>query len=123
MTSPTARQVPASDALAGVPDVIRRYFELDADRAIESIVALFTDHAQVVDEGQARHGRSEIREWQIGPASKYTYTTQVLHSEALGANRYGVTGRLTGNFPGGVAEVRWNFTLASDRIEQLHIAP
>ena len=61
MSSTTTRAMPINDALAGVPDVIRRYFELDADRAIDSIVALFTDHAQVVDESEARHGRSEIR--------------------------------------------------------------
>lgn len=123
MSSTTTRAMPINDALAGVADVIRRYFELDADRAIDSIVALFTDHAQVVDEGEARHGSSEIREWQIGPASKYTYTTEVLHSEELDANRYAVTGRLTGNFPGGVAELKWNFKLAGDRIDQLIIAP
>ena len=99
------------------------YWRIVLPNCIGSIVALFTDHAQVVDEGEARHGRSEIREWQIGPASKYTYTTQVLHSEELDANRYAVTGRLTGNFPGGVAELRWNFKLAGDRIEQLIIAP
>jgi hypothetical protein len=62
MSSTTTRAMPINDALAGVADVIRRYFELDADRAIDSIVALFTDHAQVVDEGEARHGSSEIRE-------------------------------------------------------------
>jgi hypothetical protein len=123
MSAMTTRETPTNDALAGVPGVIGRYFELDADRAIDSIVALFTDHAQVVDEGEARHGRSAIREWQIGPASKYTYTTQVLRSEELDANLYAVTGRLTGNFPGGVAELRWTFKLAGDRIEHLIIAP
>ena len=37
-------------------EVIRRYFELDADRDIDSIVALFSDDATVVDEGETRHG-------------------------------------------------------------------
>ena len=64
--------------LEGVPDVIRRYFVLDADREIDSIVALFTDDATVIDEGETRHGTMEIRAWQTGPASQYTYTTDVL---------------------------------------------
>jgi len=64
-------------------DLIRRYFDLDADRDIESIVALFRDDAIVVDEGQTRHGTEEIRAWQVGPASKYTYTTEVLDIVAL----------------------------------------
>jgi hypothetical protein len=109
--------------LEAVPDVVRRYFEHDADRAIESIVALFTDDATVVDESQTRHGTTAIRAWQTGAASRYTYTTDVLGTEALTADRFVVTGRLTGNFPGGTAELKWTFTVAGDRISQLVIAP
>ena len=108
---------------AGLPEVIRRYFALDADRAIDSIMALFTDDATVIDEGETRHGTAEIRAWQTGAASRYTYTTEVLGAEALAANHYVVAGRLTGNFPGGVAELKWDFTLAGDQINQLTIAP
>ena len=103
--------------------MIRRYFELDADRAIDSIVELFTDDATVVDGGETRHGTAQTRAWQTGPASKYTYTTEVLDTEALDADRYAVTGRLTGNFPGGVAELKWDFKLAGDRIDRLTVAP
>ena len=110
-------------ALEGVPDVVGRYFVLDADREIESIVALFTDDATVVDEGETRHGTTAIRAWQTGPASQYTYTTDVLGTDTLTADRFVVTGRLTGNFPGGTAELKWNFTVAGDRISQLVIAP
>jgi hypothetical protein len=109
--------------LEGVPGVIRRYFVLDADREIDSIVALFSDDATVVDEGETRHGTTAIRAWQTGPASQYTYTTDVLGTDALTADRFAVTGRLTGNFPGGTAELKWDFTLAGDRISQLVIAP
>jgi hypothetical protein len=109
--------------LEGVPDVIRRYFVLDADREIDSIVALFSDDATVVDEGETRHGTTAIRAWQTGPASQYTYTTDVLGTDALTADRFVVTGRLTGNFPGGTADLTWDFTVAGDRISQLVIAP
>lgn len=104
-------------------DLIRRYFDLDADRDIESIVALFSDDAIVVDEGQTRHGTEEIRAWQVGPASKYTYTTEVLDTVALEADRYVVTGRLAGNFPRGSAELTWDFTVAGGRISRLVIEP
>ncbi len=49
--------------------------------------------------------------------------SRVLHSDDLDADRYAVIGRLTGNFPGRVAELKWSFKLAGDRIEQLIIAP
>lgn len=108
---------------ADVPEVIREYFARDADRAIDSIVALFTEDAAVTDEGETRHGTAQIRAWQTGPASQYTYTTEILGTDALAADRYVVTGRLTGNFPGGVAELRWDFTLRGERINTLVIAP
>jgi hypothetical protein len=108
---------------ATIPDVISRYFEFDAERDIDSIVALFADDATVVDEGEAREGIEAIRAWQVGPASRYTYATEVSGTEPLGADRYLVAGRLTGNFPGGAADLKWDFTVAGDRITRLVIAP
>ena len=65
----------------------------------------------------------EIRAWQTGPASRYRYTTEVLGTVAVEPDRYVVTGRLTGNFPGGIAELKWDFALAGGRIRRLVIAP
>jgi ketosteroid isomerase-like protein len=44
--------------------------EADARRDIDAIVALFSDEAVVVDEGQTYHGKASIRGWQEGAASK-----------------------------------------------------
>jgi hypothetical protein len=108
---------------AAVPDVVSRYFEFDADRDIDAIIGLFAHDATVVDEGEARHGTTEIRAWQTGPASKYTYTTEITRREALGAGRHLLTGRITGNFPGGTADLKWEFTIADEHITRLVIAP
>jgi ketosteroid isomerase-like protein len=105
------------------PDVISRYFEADARRDIDAIVALFTEDAVVVDEGKTWRGIGKIRAWREGPASLYQYTTEVFDTNAAGEDEYLVTGRLEGNFPGGTAELKWRFTLAGDRISHLHIAP
>jgi hypothetical protein len=104
-------------------DLVRRYFELDAGREIDAIVALFHDDASVVDEGETHRGTAAIRAWQLGPASRYTYTTEILDSVALAPDRHVVTGRLTGNFPGGSVELKWDFTVAGGRISRLVIAP
>jgi ketosteroid isomerase-like protein len=106
-----------------LPDVISRYFERDTDRDIHSIVKLFADDATVIDEGEERHGTAEIQAWQTGAASRYTYTTEITATKALGPDRYLVTGRLTGNFPGGTADLNWDFTIAGQRITRLVIAP
>ena len=108
---------------ATIPEAISRYFEFDAQRDIDSIVAPFADNATVVDEGEAREGSQAIRAWQVGPASKYEYATEISGTESLGADRYLVTGRLTGSFPGGTADLKWDFTIAGDRITRLVIAP
>ncbi len=106
-----------------VADVVTRYFESDARRDIDAIVALFTGNAVVVDEGQTRRGTAEIQDWREGTASKYQYTTEVLGAERTGEDRYLVTGRLTGNFPGGTADLKWRFTVDGDLITRLEIAP
>ena len=54
------------------------------DRDIDSIVSLFADDATVIDEGEKHHGTAEIRAWQTGAASKYTYTTEITSTQALG---------------------------------------
>jgi hypothetical protein len=106
-----------------VPDVVSRYFELDADRDIDSIVSLFADDATVIDEREEHHGTAEIRAWQTGAASKYTYTTEITSTEAVGPDHYRVNGRLTGNFHGGTADLNWDFTIAGQHITRLVIAP
>jgi hypothetical protein len=112
-----------TNATAIPDDIVRRYFELDADRDVDAILALFSDDATVIDEGKQRHGTLEIRAWQTGDASRYTYTTEILQAVALAPDRRVVIGRLTGNFPGGVAELKWDFTVAGKRIARLVIAP
>jgi ketosteroid isomerase-like protein len=106
-----------------VPDVITGYFEADARRDTDAVVALFTDDAVVVDEGHTYRGRGEIRAWRNGPASQYQYTTQLSSTDHTGPGEYLVAGGLTGNFPGGTAKLRWRFTVACDSIQHLHIAP
>ena len=108
--------------LEGLPDVVRHYFELDP-RDIDGFVALFSDEATVVDEGKAYQGPGEIRARRTETAIKYTYTTEVFGSDAPSAGRYLVTGRLTGDFPGGTADLRWDFAVTGDLISRLVIAP
>ncbi len=57
-----------------VPDVINRYFEADARRDIDAIVALFADNAVVGDEGETWRGISKIRAWREGPNSLFLIT-------------------------------------------------
>ena len=108
---------------AEFPAVIEGFFAFDGLRDIDSLVGLFTDDATVVDEGVARHGTTEIRAWQTGAASEYTYTKGILGGEAFASDRYVVTCRLKGNFPGGTADLAYDFSVVGERISRLVIAP
>ena len=112
----------APGMLERLPDVVRRYVELDPGD-VDGFVSLFSDDATVVDEGKTYHGRGEVRGWRTGPAVKYTYTTEVLDREVRSAGRYLVTARLKGDFPGGTVDLTCDFTVTSDLISRLVIAP
>jgi hypothetical protein len=43
------------------PEVISRYFELDADRNVDPITALFSDDPTALDECKTHHGAHQIR--------------------------------------------------------------
>lgn len=101
--------------------VITHYFEANALRDIDAMVALFSNEAVVVDEARTYHSLKEIRGWREGVASVYQYTTQIDEIRHINEKNYLVTGRLTGNFPGGTAELQWRFTLSHDLISRLEI--
>lgn len=104
-----------------VPDVVTRYFEADSHQDLDALAVLFTDDAEVVDESRTRRGVEEIRAWRAEVAAKYRYTTEVRGAEDVGGDTHLVTGRIEGDFPGGVADLTWRFTLAGDRIRRLTI--
>jgi ketosteroid isomerase-like protein len=109
-----------------IPGIVSTYLQIagSVDRAdADRIAACFTDDAELTDEGQTRRGRVAIREWWQGPATTYDYTVQVRGGRAVDSDRYVVFTRLTGNFPGGTADLADRFTLRDGRIAQLDIAP
>jgi len=89
-----------------VPEVITRYFEGDARRDIDGVVALFTDDAVVVDEGERRGvkvaGGELYAEWfpergeRVGTAGRKgpARTDPV---RVFGQHRRGVGGRVGGH--------------------------
>jgi alkanesulfonate monooxygenase SsuD/methylene tetrahydromethanopterin reductase-like flavin-dependent oxidoreductase (luciferase family) len=116
------RHVLTSDD-AAVRAVVTRYFGADARRDHDAILALFSDDATVVDERQTWRGPDEIRAWRLGPASKYTYTTEIASIEQFDADHYRASGRIEGDFPGGSAQLNWDFTITGGFISRLAIAP
>ena len=106
-----------------VPNVVQRYFALDADHDVEGLVALFTNDAVVIDEGRRREGTDAIRSWRTEVADRYEYRTTILDAPAAEGPNCRVRARLDGNFPGGTVELNYDFVTDGDRITYLKIAP
>jgi len=113
----------AFDATA-LPPVVARYLAAQDDAGTRpAIIDLFAPDARVVDEGIERVGSDAIRDWLATTASAFEYTTTFVDQRNDGGGAWVVRARLEGNFPGGVADLRYSFSVADDHIVDLMIAP
>jgi hypothetical protein len=104
-----------------LPKPVAAYFiadELDG----EAVARCFTDDAVVKDEGHIYNGRAAIKEWKEDASAKYVYTSEPLACEQQDG-KVVVTCRLTGNFPGSPADLRFFFELLGEQIASLEVVP
>ena len=102
-----------------LPPPIASYFAADtADAA--TVAGCFGENAVVVDEGRAHRGRAEIARWKADATAKYDYTSEPISLETSGRDAV-VTARVTGEFPGSPAMLRYRFRLEGESIERLEI--
>ena len=104
-----------------LPDVITRYLAAADAKDIDTLADCFTPNGTVVDEGNTHVGRAAIRAWREQTIAQSTYTTAVTAPAALETDKYLVTTRVEGNFPGGVVDLRFTFAVAGGFISSLHI--
>jgi hypothetical protein len=104
-----------------LPKPVAIYFTADKGDS-EAIGQCFTENAIVKDEGHTYNGRAAIKQWKAESSTKYTYTSEPFASEEKDGKII-VTSRLTGNFPGSPANLRFFFGLEGDKIASLEIVP
>jgi hypothetical protein len=106
-----------------MPDVIRRYLGAHDAHDVAAALATFAGGAHVHDEDRDFHGAGEIRRWLETAGREFTYTRTFVSAEPLDDSRWMVVNRLEGDFPGNVADLRYQFVVTGDRIAELVIAP
>lgn len=106
-----------------LPETVKTYLTAHDDHDNDTVLATFTADAVVTDEGHDHIGREQIEAWLNGPASEFTYTTEFVSSTTKGPGRVDILQRLAGNFPGGVAELHYRFTMDGALISRLIIEP
>ncbi len=103
-----------------LPAVVRGYL---AAHDPQTAVRAFTDDAVVVDDGTTHRGAEAVRGWLQRSASEYTYTTELTGTQRIDRDHWLVVQHLVGDFPGGVVDLRYRFSLRGDHIAELTIAP
>jgi ketosteroid isomerase-like protein len=106
-----------------LPDVVARYLTAHRGRDTTTALATFTDDATVTDDGRSYSGIPDIRDWLNRSSTEYTYTIELIAAHKTDATHYTATNRLEGNFPGGLVDLRYRFSLRDGHIEHLTIAP
>jgi alkylated DNA nucleotide flippase Atl1 len=110
-------------ARLNLPDAVAGYLRAAAARDADLVIACFTEGASLKDEGKTWRGRAEIRRWWEGPATKYRYAVKLRGGQRVASDGYVARVKLTGNFPGRTANLRYRFTLRNGLISVLTIAP
>jgi ketosteroid isomerase-like protein len=116
----TENQPIAPDEL---PDTVTRY--LSAHRAHDTAAAIseFTNDATVIDDGNTYNGAPAVENWLNRSSTEYTYTVELTGAHKADTTHYTATNRLEGNFPGGIVDLHYKFSLCDGRIEHLVITP
>ncbi|MGV0585635.1 nuclear transport factor 2 family protein [Mycobacteroides chelonae] len=106
----------------GLPDNIKTFMTALDDREGDRALSTFTADAVVTDEGRDYTGRDEIGAWLTTSVSEYTYTTEFTGATTTDTT-VDVLQHLEGNFPGGVVDLHYRFTLDGALISRLVIEP
>lgn len=112
-----------SSPLAQLPGVVRTYLGAHTRHDAPAAAACFAPDAVVVDDGTSHRGRAGIGDWLDRSSAEYTCTTTPMGAERRGDRTWHVTQRIEGNFPGGVANLCFVFTVGNGHITSLVISP
>jgi ketosteroid isomerase-like protein len=108
---------------ASLPEAVTAYLRAHAARDTPAALAAFTPDASVTDDGRTHEGTAAIESWLTTTVSAYTYTTTLIGAHRADDAHYVVDHRLEGDFPGGVVDLHFRFTLRGAAVERLVIEP
>lgn len=104
-----------------LPEVVRRYLAAHAERDVGAALASFGADAVIVDDGRTYRGLDGVEAFLRRAGARFRYTTTTVGWERVDAHRWVVSNHLEGDFPGGVADLRYRFDVDDDRIVGLEI--
>src|ERR1700742_1048481 len=96
------------------PAVIDRFLKAEQDADFDAFGDCFLPDGVVLDEGRTYIGRADIARWRQAAAGGPAFTAEVTAKNTLGPDAFRVVQHLEGDFPGGVADLDYNFALKDD---------
>jgi ketosteroid isomerase-like protein len=115
--------IPTTIRPTELPAPIRSYLAAHVARDVDTATRAFTPDAVVVDEGRTYRGADEIRGFLQDAGGQFTYTTELIGAQRVDGDHWVAVNHLEGDFPGGVADLRYRFAMRGDLIAELVIAP
>jgi ketosteroid isomerase-like protein len=106
-----------------LPAVLAAHLAAHEARDVERELTCYAEQATVTDEGRTYRGTAEIRAWLGRAAGEYSYTSELTAVRQDDAEHWTAVRHLEGNFPGGVVDLSYGYTLDADQITNLTIAP
>lgn len=117
------RHQDAPTSVEALPTPVSTYLTAHAAGEADAALTSFTADAVVTDECRDYVGLDAIEAWMAGSSSEYTYSTEFISATTTDAGTVDVVQHLEGDFPGGVADLHFRFTLAGALISRLVIEP
>ncbi|WP_180278449.1 nuclear transport factor 2 family protein [Janthinobacterium sp. BJB301] len=104
-----------------MPAIVGDYLTAENHHDSDAVAQCFAADGAVHDDGHAYAGHAAIKAWKEAGSKQYGATVSPTSADTRGA-RCVVTSSVSGNFPGSPLELRFAFTLASNRIQTLEIS-
>ncbi|RZU32142.1 nuclear transport factor 2 family protein [Blastococcus saxobsidens] len=117
MTTPTTIQPSL------LPAPILGFLAAHTARVADTAVAAFTPDAVVTDEGRTFRGTEQILGFLRHSGTEFDYTTELTGAQRVDDGHWVAVNRLEGNFPGGVVDLAYRFTMDGELVAELDIAP
>ena len=106
-----------------LPAAVSSYLVAHAAGDTARAVRAFGPTAVVVDQGQTFRGTEEILGFLRHSGSEFSYSIEPTGAQRVDDEHWVAVNHLEGDFPGGVVDLAYRFTMAGDRIAELVIAP
>ena len=104
-----------------LPSTIRTFLVAHAARDVDAAARAFAPTAVVRDQGETFRGAAEVLAFLQHQGAEFTYTTELLGGRRIDETHWVAVNHLEGDFPGGVADLDYRFTLADGLITELEI--